>query len=151
MHCVQHPSVAATAQCQSCGAFVCATCDFILPGDIHLCPACATNPSATLSPKRRRAMIISVVLAVWCTVWLVLLRVGALAQFARTRVDKQALGFVVILVLFVPSILGVGYGFGAIEKRFRNPPALWVATIWNSVILAIFLMFWMVGMMKMKR
>src|SRR5947207_399167 len=42
--CLQHPNLPATQSCKLCGKFMCATCDFVLPGEIHLCPACVAAP-----------------------------------------------------------------------------------------------------------
>jgi hypothetical protein len=145
MHCVQHAGVAATAQCQGCGAYMCATCDFLLPGGIHLCPACATKTETGLSPKRKRALIGASVIAVWCTVWMALIVTGA---FARVKMNVNLLGWIFILTVLIPSITGLTWGLGAINRRLTNPPLLWVATIWNAVILGGFLLLSVIGSMR---
>lgn len=142
MHCVQHPKVAATAQCKSCGAYMCNTCDFLLPGGTHLCPACATRPETELNPKRKKALIGSSILGVWCTVWMALIFSGA---FAGSTMNVNLLGWIFILMVMIPSICGLSWGYGAIDRRRSNPPLLWVATIWNAVILVGFLLLCVVG------
>jgi hypothetical protein len=148
MRCVQHPTVAATGSCRTCGAYFCATCDFALPGGVHLCPTCATTPNTALSPRRKRAMIASIAIAVWCTIFLAVLFSGALAKHLRTAADRQALGVAFSLFLMVPSIVGLALGLGSIDRRLNNPPPLWVGTIWNGVIVAIFLLLCIAGLMR---
>ena len=148
MRCVQHPEVTATAQCQSCGAFVCPTCDFSLPGGLHVCPACAVSPRARLSGKRRGMMIGSFALAVWCTVALVSLYSGAFRGFVRTKEDVQILGLIMLLLLLLPGIVGLALGLSATDRRLGNSPALWIAVTWNGLIVAAFILICVIGTLK---
>jgi len=40
-YCRQHPEVAATRICHLCGVPMCDVCDTLMPGNIHVCAACA--------------------------------------------------------------------------------------------------------------
>ena len=40
-NCRQHPGVVATRICQLCGVPMCDVCDTLMPGNIHVCAACA--------------------------------------------------------------------------------------------------------------
>ena len=46
---------------------------------------------------------------------------------------------------FVPAIVGVGLGLGAIERRLRNPLWVWVPVVWNGLLLSLFLLLSVVG------
>src|SRR4051794_4881542 len=52
--CVKHPDSPAVVFCHNCRAPSCATCDFVFPGDIHLCPECAVNSRPKMSSGRRK-------------------------------------------------------------------------------------------------
>lgn len=146
VRCVQHPSVSATKKCQGCGAFMCDTCDFALPGDIHVCPACAAAPQGGLSPKRKRLLYSSLALGVWCTIGLVLLLFGIFA--AKSAGDEAALGIVITFFLIVPSIIGLALGLSAMDRRLQTPLLLWIATIWNGLIVFAMLVLCFVGALK---
>jgi len=148
MHCVQHPAVPATEQCQTCGAFMCATCDFAAPGGLHFCPACATAPKTGLKGKRRGMLIASLALAVWCSIGLGLLFSGAFAGFVKTHEDQQLLGVLLMLLLMLPAIIGLALGCSAMDRRLANPPGLWVAAVWNGLIVAAFLLLCIIGLLR---
>jgi hypothetical protein len=145
VRCVQHPNVTATAQCRSCGAFMCVTCDFELPGGLHVCPACAAAPKTTLSPKRKGLLIGSFALAVWSTLGMAVLLSGALADMIKTKEGEAALGVALSLLLLIPSIIGLALGFSAMDRRLVNGPAIWIAVVWNGMILAAFLLLSVIG------
>jgi len=148
MCCVQHPTVPATNQCQLCGAYMCATCDFALPGGMHLCPVCATKPRTELSARRRQSRLWSFALAIWCTLGMAGLFGGAFAGMARSLANAQVFGSLLTLGILVPAIVGLSLGLGAIDRRLVNPPSLWVATIWNGLIVAAFLLLTLIGLMR---
>ena len=148
MHCVQHPSVPATQQCTSCGAYMCNTCDFALEGGIHLCPACATKPRTGMSSKRKQAMIWSYVCGASATLAFFLVLMSAAARRAQTHLDQQAAGMLLLMFVFVPAAVGVGLGMGSIDRRLSNPVSLWIATLWNGLILAVFVLMGIIGAMR---
>jgi hypothetical protein len=143
--CVQHPTVSAARQCKLCGAFMCATCDFELPGGIHVCPTCATTPKTTLSPRRKKLLFGAYALAVWSTLCMGILLSGALTGMVQTKAQEEVLGFVLILVVLAPSIAGLSLGFGAMDRRLVNPACIWIGILWNGVILGVFLLLCVVG------
>lgn len=145
MRCVQHPGSPATQQCQSCGAYMCATCDFELPGGFHYCPACATKPRSALSPKRKRAMIISIATAALASVSFVGTIIWAGLHPAENAMEQQALGVAMMFVVLVPAIVGLSMGLGAIDRRQVNPMSLWIGAIWNGVIIGGFVLLAIVG------
>lgn len=144
MYCVQHPGTMATQRCANCGGYMCATCDFVFPDGLHLCPACATNPQPALTPKRKRSMIISFVLAGGATLGMILC-FGIAVAAGESRGTEQLVGFLFMLLVLVPSIAGIAVGLGAIDRRRKNSPALWAAVIWNGLLLASFLLLMVVG------
>lgn len=143
--CVQHPHVQAVYQCKVCGAFTCATCDFALPGGIHVCPACAASPQTNLSPRRKKLLIGSYVLAVWTTIAGGLLMSGIFAEIGKTKEGEAMLGVIFSLALLVPSIIGTSLGFSAKERRLPNPTAVWIAVIWNSMVLGGLVLLCIIG------
>jgi hypothetical protein len=145
VRCVQHPTVNATEQCRSCGAFMCGTCDFQLPGGLHVCPACAAAPNTTLSRRRKGLLIGAYALAVWSTLGMAVVLSGALAGILQTKEGEQLLGVAFSLFVLFPSIIGLARGFSAMDKRLTNGPAIWIAIVWNGIILAAFILLSVIG------
>lgn len=139
LRCMQHPKAAAIASCDTCHGLICATCMFEVPGQLHLCPNCALNCRIKLSSGRMWAMIGGFVLAAIGTTGFGLLLTGVLVQLVAERMDLRMLGYLILLVIAVPSLVGMALTFGAMDKKLGNPPVLWVAAIWNLVIAASFL------------
>jgi len=146
--CVQHPNLQATHQCKVCGAFMCSTCDFTLPGGVHVCPTCATAPKTNLSPRRKKLMFGSFALAAWSTLGMVALFAGAFAGFGRDKAAEEAVGVVLMLFVLAPAIVGTALGVGAMDRRLSTPPTLWIATIWNAIIVGCFVLLMIIGMAK---
>jgi hypothetical protein len=144
--CVQHPEVMAVARCRICSRGVCATCDFLLPGNVHACPACLeTEPSTALTPKRRAAMIIAMLIAGFCTLMFMLLMTGTLH---RTFGASETTNLLVGNAILWPAIAGVVVALTALDRRLGNPAGVWVAVAWNAVNLSIFLLLMVVGLMQ---
>ncbi len=148
LRCVQHPHLPAIRQCQSCGAYVCSTCDFAFPGDLHLCPTCATKPQTELSGKRRTMRAWSFGLAVGATVGMVLVFAGVFQGKARSAAEVEALGGLLMLMILVPAIVGISLGLGATDRRLANPLSLRVAVIWNGLLIGAFLLLCIVGQLR---
>jgi hypothetical protein len=146
--CAQHPKVQAIQQCRKCGGFMCATCDFAFPGDVHFCPACASRGEEGLSGKRKKFMIWSFVLAAWSTVGMTCLVSGAMRGVARTKEDQTALGLVLIFFVLGPAITGLSLGVTAKRKQASNPAALWIAVIWNAVLVTSYVMLTLIGLSR---
>jgi hypothetical protein len=143
--CLQHPRVAAVARCRSCGAAVCSTCDFVLAGNVHCCPKCATQPKKGLTPKRRKALAWAYGLAIWATLGLAVMLSGALTPEGGSKAEEEAIGAVIGFLVLIPSIIGTAMAVSAVERRLPNPPSIWGAVVWNGLLLVIFLLLAVVG------
>ena len=118
---------------------------FDFPGGVRLCPGCAASPQKGLSGKRKKALVWSYVLAVWTTLGLAVLLSGALASSLQSKSDVEVLGMVLMVVIFAPSIIGTAMGFSAMDRRLSNPAAVWIAIVWNGIILAVLLLLTIIG------
>lgn len=137
--CSGHPAVQAIRKCRLCTAPVCATCDFAFAGDVHLCPTCATAPRNHLSPKRKRNLILSYVLAGISTAG------TALSLVVASQTSPAAAGAMFSLLSFVPAVAGTALAMSAMERKLGNPPALWGAAIWNGLLVVMFLSLSIIG------
>jgi predicted Zn finger-like uncharacterized protein len=142
--CFWHPTVQAVQICKACGTAVCQTCDFLFPGNIHVCPRCATSRPQGLSGKRRTYMIWSYVLAVWSTLATIFFLSGAAVAMMGPGVEKEALGIMMSLFMLVPAIIGTALGSAAMERNSK-PISVWIAAIWNGLIVALFILLCVVG------
>jgi B-box zinc finger protein len=145
VRCVQHPLVQATQQCKLCGAFMCTTCDFTMMGGIHVCPTCATAPRTTLSSRRKGLLIGAYALAGVATFGMALVMSGALADMARTKEGETMLGLLFTFIVLIPAVIGMALGFSAIDRRLANPLSVWVAAIWNVIMVVAFLLLSLIG------
>ena len=143
--CAMHPAMRAVGSCSGCGVAVCGTCAFDFPGGVRLCPRCAASPQKGLSAKRKKALVWSYVLAVWTTLGLAVLLSGVLASSLQSKSDVEVLGMVLMIVIFAPSIIGTAMGFSAMDRRLSNPAAVWIAIVWNGIILAVLLLLTIIG------
>lgn len=143
--CKQHPNVLATFVCKLCAAPICPTCDFVQPGGFHVCPSCISSTDRRMTAKRRGLLIGAFALAVWSTLGLGVLLSGLLADWAKTESDEALLGLGIIAVIFVPTLLGLVLSCCAFEKKLGNPPSVWVAVIWNSLLAAGLVLLSIVG------
>lgn len=144
--CHLHPKVAAVQICQLCGVAMCATCDFALPGNLHLCPKCATTQRTGISSKRKAYLIGSFALAAWCTLVMAALLGGFFRSLAGNKQDEAALGVLLMLLLLIPSIIGTALGVSSMDRRLPNSIAMWVAVVWNGMILGGFLLLMIIGL-----
>ena len=138
--CRKHPQVAAIRLCATCRAPMCSTCDFGFPGDIHLCPTCATAPRK-MSGKRKGLVVSALGLATWSTIGIVLMFSGALAGAAAEKGFEVVIG----LLVGIPAIVGGALGFACMDRRLGNPPIVWVAAIWNGVLLTTWVVLCVIG------
>ena len=94
VRCHAHPNVEATARCAVCRKPVCSTCAFVFADRTVACPTCATSEPETFTPRRRRMMIGSYVLAAVVTAFYGLLFTGMLfsSDRAYTETEGEARG-----------------------------------------------------------
>lgn len=149
LKCAQHSEVDAIAQCRGCSNGVCETCNFEMPGGLHFCPACVDNAgSEEISPKRKKLAIAGIVLAAYCTLMYVFMITGALYRAFGSPTDLQALGCVIMLVLYAPSIVGTSLAVTARDRRLRNTTMIWIGLVWNVVILTVLGIQFVVGIFR---
>jgi hypothetical protein len=134
--------------CRSCSTPVCSTCDFLFPGNVHLCPRCATTPNKKIGSKRKSLIVWGYVLATWSSLGVALLLSGVLAAGTRSKADVEALGMAIGFLVFLPTIIGVGVSIGALDRRLSNPPVVWGAVIWNGLVVAVLILLEIIGNMR---
>lgn len=145
-YCVQHTHLPATAQCKSCGAYMCDTCAFDAGGGIKICPTCAASPKTAMSPKRKKMLIGSFALAAWSTLIFFPLVLGA-AALGQNEAAQEVLGAALIFLVLIPSIIGVALGVSSMERRMKTGIGTWIAISWNALILGGFLLMMIVGIL----
>lgn len=143
--CVQHPHVGAVARCKLCGAGSCHTCDFLFPGNVHLCPVCATTTKSRLSPLRKKYLIAAFCLAGWASLGLLVLMSGLLAGLGEDKVTEVILGLVLVALIAVPAVVGTGLGMSTLRKGGPNPISAWIALVWNALLMAAILLLMVIG------
>lgn len=143
--CSRHPDVQAVVRCHACSKPVCATCDFLLPGQIHVCPDCVTRTDHRMSSKRKMMLGWSFGLAIFATLGIVLLFSGAVAGLAEGPAGEEMFGVLLSLVTFFPSIIGTALAFSTLDRRLSNPGVIWVAIVWNSLLLGTFILLSIIG------
>ncbi len=132
--CTNHPAVDAVARCASCSAPVCKTCDFVFEGDLHVCPACATRTETPLSPKRKKNLIISYVLAAVASLATILFLLAVAT--VTDEAEAELLGGAMMLFGFAPAAIGLGLGLSVRDRRLGTPAAVWGAVGWNGLVIA---------------
>jgi hypothetical protein len=97
-----------------------------------------------LTPKRRNMIIGSYVAAAFATLMLI----GLFGMFAVITGDtvQTAASTIISVLLLGSAITGVALGFGAIHKGLKNPFSIWVAAIWNLVMLLIYFIISIIGL-----
>jgi hypothetical protein len=147
--CRQHSDVWAVSRCGNCQTAVCPTCDILIPGGWHLCPACATDPGRLrFSPGRRGLVGWSIGLAAWCTVGLILMVAGACAATVKTEKDLQMVGCGMLFFSMLPALIGLVLGIVSMGRVSRARPVVWVGPIWNGFVLLIWILLMIVGNMR---
>ena len=143
--CVNHPGSPAVITCGLCARSICATCDFALPGDIHVCPSCIeAQANADASPKRKNWSYLALGLAAWSTLLFVLL-VGGLFNSIFESESGDAASAAVGAAILWPSVIGTGIALVAREKRLKNTGLMNAAVWWNAIVAGIFILLIIVG------
>lgn len=104
------------------------------------------NTNRGLSPARKKLVGWSFALAAWCTVGLSLLFSGLFAEIAADPEGSEVFGLIFSLLVFMPALVGTALSLGTLDRRLTNPPVVWVAVVWNIVIVSILLLLTVVGM-----
>ena len=55
-----------------------------------------------------------------------------------------------VLMLFVlfPAIAGLGLGISAKDRRLATPPWVWMAIIWNALLVGSFVLLMIIGLLS---
>jgi hypothetical protein len=142
--CADHPDNPAVSRCRLCGKAICATCDFDLPGGVHLCPSCVETSQtapAEISPKRKKMTYLALGFAAWSTVMLVLMFGGAFNSFFTEDAAGKLADLVITNLTLWPLLLGAALSIGAMDRRLRSTAAMKVALWWNGILGGLFLLF----------
>lgn len=146
--CAQHPAVPAVVTCMVCGSPICQTCDFALAGNTHVCPRCIAQKDKGPTGKRKLLIAATFAIAVWGTLGLVLLFSGALVNASKDKQSEEALGVAIHLLLFIPSLIGLGLSIATFDRRLPNPASLWIAALWNGLIFTVLLILVIIGLVS---
>ena len=142
--CVAHPGVAAVEHCSRCDAAICATCDFLFPGGLHLCPTCATTPPAGVAGKRTKLAIGSLLLAIWGMLGTIAMIVLTSAEGNDPR-EAEGIGMIFGMVVLLPTVIGLALGISSFERNTRNSPLSWIGTIANGLLVILWIMMILLG------
>ena len=134
--CAQHPGLPVVALCRQCQAPVCGTCDFPFRGGIHLCPQCASQANPPLSEARKRMLVASLVLAGLATLMLVVIFSGLLPSIVGDVAGGMIVVVLAMLFTKVLAVAGFGLAWGNVDGRRGNPPVLWIAAVWSTLMYA---------------
>ncbi|HEV7671879.1 MAG TPA: hypothetical protein VGS22_25435 [Thermoanaerobaculia bacterium] len=138
--CAYHPDSPAVVSCKLCSRWICATCDFALPGDVHLCPSCIeTQSTVDVNPKRKKWSYIALALAAWSTFLSLLLFVGVFNSLLNSE-GGEAFDRVITTLIFWPCVIGTGLAMGALDKKLKNTGLMKAALWWNAAIGGVFLL-----------
>ena len=142
-NCADHPDNPSVAYCRLCAKPICATCDFALPGGVHLCPSCVENSQSSdeISPKRKKLSYIGLGLAVWSTIMLVLMFSGAFNEMLTDDEGGQAADVILTNITLWPLLIGTGLSMSAIDRKLKSTGLMKVAVWWNGILAGIFLLF----------
>jgi len=94
-----------------------------------------------MSGKRKGLVVSAMGLATWSTIGIVLMFSGALAGAAAEKGFEVVIG----LLVGIPAIVGGALGFACMDRRLGNPPIVWVAAIWNGVLLTTWVVLCVIG------
>jgi hypothetical protein len=144
IQCRQHPEIDAVARCRLCHRGVCATCDFLLPGNVHVCPACLEKePSTEVSPKRRNTAIGALLIGIFVTFMFALLISGSIHRsFGNNEATNTVFGNLILW----PGLIGMGMALSAFDRRLRNSPLIWTTLVWNGINVGLFLLLMIIGL-----
>jgi hypothetical protein len=142
--CAQHPQAPAQSICISCGAPICAICDFLTSDGQHVCPGCVTKSAPPIVEKGTSKMLgWSYVMAIIGSVGFGLLFLVAYSNMPK--LETEALSMLVGLITYLPTLAGCGLAVGAMGRNPGQFASAWIALAWNAGILIIAFMLTMAG------
>jgi len=143
--CVNHNSVAAARRCGYCGAGICETCAFTFPGDLHLCPTCATQPSPAVLERKKKFLVWGYVGAIFGTLTTIgLVYYGATARSDGGQADEAVTGF--LGLMWMGSVAtGLICSNLARTRGVTSSWSLRAALIWNWFLTALIVVSMIAG------
>lgn len=141
--CANHPDNVSVARCRLCSKPVCATCDFAMPGGVHLCPSCVENSQSSpeINPKRKKMSYIAIALAAWSTLMLVLMFSGAFNSLFTDDEAGKGMDVLITNITLWPLLIGTGLAMSARDRKLKSTALMNVAVWWNGILASIFLLF----------
>lgn len=98
-----------------------------------------------LSSGRLKNVIIGFVLASIATLGFGAVMFGFFANADGTSPDEQTFGFIFLGIVLAPSLIGFGVSSSAQENHLANPISVWIAIIWNALIVLGFIFLVIIG------
>ena len=145
LKCVNHGGVAAARRCGYCGSGICETCAFTFPGELYLCPTCATQPSPAVLERKKKFLVWAYVGASFGTLTTVSsVLFGASAAVRRGQADEAVYALLGWLML---ASVGTGVACANLA-RTRGATSSWslrAALIWNWTLAALLVVFMIAG------
>ncbi len=146
LKCVNHSGVAAARRCGYCGSGICETCAFTFPGELHLCPTCATQPSPAVLERKKKFLVWAYVGAIFGTLTIVgSVLYGASAAMSGDQADEAVYGLLGWLMF---ASVGTGLACSNLA-RTRGVTSSWslrTALIWNWVLAAMLVVLIIAGL-----
>jgi hypothetical protein len=81
-------------------------------------------------------------LAIWSTLGIAFLMTGVLEEVVAEELAATLVGS----ILLVSPLIGLALGISSFERGMKSPPLVWVSTIWNGVLLGLWLLLIIVGL-----
>lgn len=144
--CINHAAVEASHLCRYCKAGICETCTFSFPGELHLCPACATKQPAAMTEKRRFYLIWSYVGALVTTVAIAFSLTGVQYAGSQTQSERESIDTLIGGLWIAGIMVGLVCGSLARPRGSPSPGAVRGALVWNWVLAGILLLLIIVGL-----
>jgi len=150
LRCVQHPETQAVARCRLCASGMCGTCDFQFAGGVHVCPACVEKDTGSdISPRRKKCAVWGLALAGFSSMTMALMLLGVMHRFFfYTLGIREGANVIIGNMVFLPTIAGTAVSFTALDRRLKNPPMVRTAVIWNSILLAFYMILIVIGLSR---
>jgi hypothetical protein len=141
--CVAHPEVAASVECRGCRSWTCETCDFVFPGDVHLCPKCVKSYATSTSAWRRRARNRSLVYGGVATAFFASLPLAGV--LAESEAGLTVLGILAFGGGGGFALAGLAHGVDAIHRVSAPRLGERLPKIWSQVLIGLMVLISVIG------
>ena len=86
--------------------------------------------------------------AIWSSVGMSCLVSGVFAGMLQSKGEEILLGYIFLLFILGPAITGLSLAVAAKRPRRSNPAGVWIAIVWNSILVGCFILLTIIGMMS---